>query len=63
MTKKYQVIYADPPWDSNSQFGRDKKKGNDQHYPLMTIDGIKALSVEKLADDNCVLLLWVVDTQ
>lgn len=52
MTKKYQVIYADPPWDSNSQFGRDKKKGNDQHYPLMTIDGIKALPVEELADEN-----------
>lgn len=24
--KKYQIIYADPPWGSNSQFGRDKKE-------------------------------------
>lgn len=63
MKKKYQVIYADPPWDSNSQFGRDKKKGNEQHYPLMGIGDIKALPVSELADENCVLLLCVVDTQ
>jgi site-specific DNA-methyltransferase (adenine-specific) len=61
--RKYNIIYADPPWDSNSQFGRDKKKGNDQHYQLMTIDDIKNLPVKRLADDNCILFLWVVDTQ
>ena len=61
--KKYSIIYADPPWDSNSQFGRDKNKGNKQHYPLMSIDDIKKLPVARLADDNCVLLLWTVDAQ
>lgn len=61
--KKYQIIYADPPWNSNSQFGRDKKKGNDQHYELLTLEEIKTLPVDKIADKNCVLFLWVVDTQ
>lgn len=61
--KKYQIIYADPPWDSNSQFGRDKEKGNEQHYPLMPLDAIKQLPIDSIADENCVLLLWVVDTQ
>jgi N6-adenosine-specific RNA methylase IME4 len=61
--KKYQVIYADPPWNSNTQFGRDKNKGNQQHYPLMTMADIKALPVNNLADKNCILFLWVVDTQ
>lgn len=61
--KKYQIIYADPPWDSNSQFGRDKKRGNEQHYPLMTLEDIKRLPVNSISDDNCVLFLWVVDTQ
>jgi N6-adenosine-specific RNA methylase IME4 len=61
--KKYNIIYADPPWNSNSQFGRDKKKGNDQHYPLMTLEDIKNLPVADYAADDCVLLLWVVDTQ
>ena len=61
--KKYQIIYADPPWDSNSQFGRDKKKGNEQHYPLMGIEDIKNLTVKTITDENCVLFLWVVDAQ
>lgn len=43
--KKYQIIYADPPWNSNSQFGRDKKRGNEQHYPLMTLEDTKNLPV------------------
>jgi len=38
--KKYQIVYADPPWNSNTQFDRDKKKGNVQHYPLMTLVNI-----------------------
>ena len=61
--KKYQIIYADPPWGSNSQFGRDKNKGNEQHYPLMTLQNIKDLPIKELADENCILFLWVVDTQ
>lgn len=61
--KKYQIIYADPPWHSNSQFGRDKKKGNAQHYPLMTLLDIVNLPVSRIASDHCVLLLWIVDTQ
>ena len=63
METKYQIIYADPPWNSNSQFGRDKKKGNEQHYPLMTLEDIKNLSIKDISADNCVLLLWIVDTQ
>jgi N6-adenosine-specific RNA methylase IME4 len=61
--KKYQIIYADPPWGSNTQFGRDKKKGKDQHYPLMSAGAIRNLPVKNIADENCVLFLWVVDTQ
>jgi N6-adenosine-specific RNA methylase IME4 len=61
--KKYQIIYADPPWNSNSQFGRDKNKGNEQHYPLMDLESIKNLPVKELTDKNCILFLWVVDTQ
>ena len=61
--KKYQIIYADPPWDSNSQFGRDKRKGNEQHYPLMTLTDIRRLPIRTISADDCVLFLWVVDTQ
>jgi len=63
MQKKYNIVYADPPWGSNTQFGRDKKKGNPQHYPLMTLEEIKNLPIKDLADKDCILFLWVVDTQ
>jgi N6-adenosine-specific RNA methylase IME4 len=59
----YNIIYADPPWNSNSQFTRDKKKGNAQHYPLMTLKDIKGLPVRSIASNDSVLFLWVVDTQ
>lgn len=61
--KKYNIIYADPPWNSNTQFGRDKKKGNEQHYPLMPVKSIMRLSVGDIAAENCVLFLWAVDAQ
>jgi N6-adenosine-specific RNA methylase IME4 len=61
--KKYNIIYADPAWSSNTQFGRDKKKGNPQHYPLMTTEKIMELPVGDIADDDSVLFLWVVDNQ
>ena len=61
--KKYKIIYADPPWDSNGQFTRDKNKGNLQHYPLMNIESIKNLPIRDISDEDCILFLWVVDTQ
>lgn len=61
--KTYSVIYADPPWGSNTQFGRDKNKGNSPHYALLDLQTIAALPVSQIAAQNCVLFLWVVDTQ
>lgn len=63
INKKYNIIYADQPWNSNTQFGRDKKKGNEQHYPLMELKDIKKLPVYSLSDKDCILFMWVVDTQ
>lgn len=61
--KKYDVIYADPPWGSNTQFYRDAKRGNSPHYPLMSVMDIKSLPVSSICSDNSTLLLWVVDSQ
>ena len=60
---KYKIIYSDCPWKSNTQFGRDKKKGNKQHYPLMGLEEIKNLPVNEIADDDCILFLWIVNNQ
>ena len=53
-SKKYKVIYADPPWDIQQKGAR----GAAQHYDLMTLDRIKNMPVADLADDNSTLLLW-----
>jgi N6-adenosine-specific RNA methylase IME4 len=55
--KRYRTILADPPWDIH-QKGR---LGAIQHYPLMTIDEIKALPVADLADDDAHLWLWTTN--
>lgn len=57
---KYQIIYADPPW----QFKTYSKKGSlqksaDCHYSCMSMEDIMALPVETLAAEDCVLFLWV----
>jgi N6-adenosine-specific RNA methylase IME4 len=56
---KYKVIYADPPWDVKKVIRKCRPNqtiGLD--YPTMTIDAIKALPVESIADDNSTLWLW-----
>jgi len=60
MNKKYQIIYADPPWKYNSRANHKTRfrGGACGHYDLMSIDEIKALPVNDLADEDCVLFLW-----
>lgn len=55
--KKYQIIYADPPWNYKCWSGKGKTAAN--HYKLMSIDEICTLPVPELADENCVLFMWV----
>lgn len=59
MGKKYNIIYADPPWTFETYSDKGKGKSPEQHYQCMTIDDIYNLKVNEIADDNCVLLLWV----
>lgn len=52
---KYKTILADPPWDINQK----GKRGAARHYPLMTLDQIKALPVKDLSEENAHLYLWI----
>ncbi len=53
--KKYNIIYADPPWRYEQ---RKIPGGAEQHYPTMTLDEICKLPVAELADKDCALFLW-----
>ncbi|EGQ8311273.1 TPA: MT-A70 family methyltransferase [Vibrio diabolicus] len=59
---KYDVIYADPPWQfSSKRTGGSMKSGASQKYPTMTIDDLKKMPVGELASDNCYLIMWYVN--
>jgi N6-adenosine-specific RNA methylase IME4 len=53
--KKYNIIYADPAW----QYWETGNKNQSNHYKTMTLDEICSLPVKNIADDNCILFLWV----
>ena len=54
-TKKYNIIYADPAWS----YFQSGNKNQSLHYNTMSIDDICKLPIENIADDNCILFLWV----
>ena len=64
--KKYQIIYADPPWRF-SGFVNEHKEGITRPplpYPTMSDLEIIQLPVETLfADENAILFLWCVDSR
>lgn len=53
----FATILADPPWDVLQKGGR----GAVHHYPLMTVEQITALPVERLARTDAHLWLWVTN--
>ena len=62
--KKYQVIYADPPWPIGSivlDRGKWVSPLKDK-YPTMSLKQIKELPVQLVSNNNCSLFLWVTHT-
>lgn len=58
MRKRYQIIYADPPWAY-----RDKalagNRGAGCKYQVQNREWLESLSVSQIANKNCILFLWV----
>lgn len=52
--KKYQIIYADPPWQYD--FSKDNADKIENHYPTMNTQDI--CKIEIPIEDNAVLYLW-----
>jgi N6-adenosine-specific RNA methylase IME4 len=54
--RKYDIIYADPPWP---YYGDPNKMGAaGKEYQLMTLEEIKALPVRNISKTPSVLFLW-----
>lgn len=54
----YDLIVADPPWRFRTWGEHNQHKSASRHYALMTTAAIEALPVERLAQKDCLLLLW-----
>lgn len=76
--KKYQVIYADPPWDYGGKLQYDKTtiKGENIgfekkiflssasfQYPTLKLRQLRELDIPSIADDDCILFMWTTGLQ
>ena len=60
--KKYQIIYADPPWSYRDK-ASSGNRGASFKYDVQDHKWICNLPVENISDDNCVLFLWTTMPQ
>ena len=76
--KKYQIIYADPPWDYGGKMQYDKTTIKDENvgfekkiflssatfqYPTLKLSQLKELDVPSIAADDCILFMWTTGPQ
>ena len=56
---KYQIIYADPPWDYKQSGSKTNRRGMaKQHYQTMKTEDICALPVRNITTDNAIIFMW-----
>lgn len=64
--KKYQIIYADPPWQYGSKqplrSGGTRFHSLEKEYPTMSLPEIQELPVKDICQQDCVLFLWATDS-
>ena len=60
MGKKYNIIYADPPWEYERSVGEGVASN---HYPTLNIEELRKLPVKEISDKDAFLFLWVTFPQ
>lgn len=66
-TKKYQIIYADPPWKYGSKSKVNNSSGNEikklsEHYESMTTQDIKNLPIKDITEKDACCFMWSTDS-
>lgn len=77
-SKRYQIIYADPPWDYGGKMQYDKTTMKGQNvgfekkifissasfkYPTLKLKQLEELNVNAIAADDCILFMWTTGPQ
>ena len=64
--KKYNIIYADPPWKFSSAKYQDGNRGFgnrvENFYQTMDSKQICSLPVKDISEENSILFIWVTDS-
>lgn len=59
MSKKYNIIYADPPWKyHNKRSGGSMKE---QPYSVLSTEDIIKLPISNICEKDCILFLWATN--
>jgi N6-adenosine-specific RNA methylase IME4 len=71
--KRYDIIYADPPWDYNGKMQFDRTSTTKEKldltrkifissatfkYPTLKLDELKKLPIHSIMKDDCLLFMW-----
>jgi N6-adenosine-specific RNA methylase IME4 len=59
----FGAILADPPWPFVTWSPKGQGRSGEAHYATLSHDDINALPIKQLAAKDCVLFLWIVQTQ
>ena len=74
--KKYDIIYADPPWDYGGKMQFDKSGRKDYNkgweknifisaanfkYPTLRTEVMKKIPIWEIAKEDCLLFMWVTN--
>ena len=61
-TKRYDIIYADPPWEYGSDSFDGRLRRNEHEvkyiYPVMSIQTLCEIPVVDIVESDCLLFLW-----
>src|SRR5487761_335085 len=71
--KRFDIIYADPPWNYNGKLQFDKSSKSKENldfkrpifissasfkYPTLTLDELKGMPLQEIAKDDSLLFMW-----
>lgn len=57
--KKYDLIYADPPWEFRSNSDSNPGRNVRKEYPTMSVEEIMRVPVWEIAKKDSMLVMWV----
>src|SRR5438105_945146 len=58
LNKKYQIIYADPPWQFKVWSKKGEGRSAEIYYKTQGIDYLKSINIDTIADKDCALFMW-----